>query len=186
MIKKEIHCGNLQEYYETLKQLQEGEHTIQYTMVHSEIKKHLKECESYTEFGIMQGPTLALACLNGIHKIRAYDINLNWYNKAKTLFEQYVDTNNIDFKVNKENTLTCTIEPTDLLYIDSLHEYKHLKGELARHAPKVKKYIIMHDTTGRPELVPAIDEFLKDNPCWEKIVVCTESVGFMTIARKRT
>lgn len=184
MITKEIHCENLQEYYNTLKQLQEERHTIQYTMVHDEIKQYLKECESYTEFGIMQGPTLALACLSGIHKIRAYDINLEWYNKAKNLFEQYTNTNNINFKVNKGNTLTCTIEPADLLYIDSLHEYRHLKGELTRHASKIKKYIIMHDTTGRPELIPAIDEFLKDNPCWGKITECTESVGFTTLKRK--
>ena len=186
MIKKDMHCENLQEYYDTLRQLQEDHHTIQYTMVHDEIKKHLNECESYTEFGIMQGPTLALACLCGMLKIRAYDINLGWYNKAANLFNQYTDNNNIDFEVNEENTLTCTIEPSDLLYIDSRHEYKHLKRELARHAPKIKKYIVMHDTTGRPELIPAIDEFLKDNPCWKKITECTESVGFMTIARKRT
>ena len=183
MITKEIHCKNLQEYYDTLKELQEGRHTIQYTMVHDEIKKHLKECESYTEFGIMQGPTLALACLNGIHKIRAYDINLGWYNKAADLFKRYVSDNHLDFKVNEENTLTCTIEPADLLYIDSLHEYKHLKGELTRHATKINKFIIMHDTTGRPELVPAIDEFLKANPEWKRITECRESVGFTTLKR---
>ena len=183
MIKKEIYCENLQEYYDTLKQLQEDCHTIQYTIVHDEIKKHLKECESYTEFGIMQGPTLALACLSGIHKIRAYDINLSWYNKAANLFNQYVDNNNLDFEVNEENTLTCTIEPSDLLYIDSLHEYKHLKSELTLHAAKIKKFIIMHDTTGRPELVRAIDEFLKVNPEWKKITECKESVGFTTMGK---
>lgn len=183
MITKEIHCNSLQEYYDTLKELQEGRHGIQYTMVHNEIKKYLEECESYTEFGIMQGPTLALACLSGIKKIRAYDINLNWFNKAANLFNQYVIKNNIGFKVNKENTLICTIDPVDLLYIDSLHEYNHLKGELTRHGSKIKKYIIIHDTTGRPKLVAAINEFLKVNPEWKKITECKENVGFTTLKR---
>ena len=183
MITKEIHCDNLKEYYDTLKDLQEGRHTIEYTMVHDEIKKHLKECDSYTEFGIMQGPTLAIACLANVKKIRAYDIKLDWYNKAATLFNQYTAEHVLDFKVHKANTLSCTIEPADMLYIDSLHEYNQLKGELTRHANKINKFIIMHDTTGRPELVPAINEFLQANPEWKRITECKESVGFTTLKR---
>lgn len=35
----------------------------------------------------------------------------------------------------------------DLLFIDTWHVYGHLKRELALHAPRVRKYIAMHDTT---------------------------------------
>jgi len=184
MITKEIHCDNLPEYYSTLTQLQEDHHTPQYTLVHDEIKKCLQECSSYTELGIMQGPTLAVACLAGVEKIRAYDINLDWYNKAAQLFEQYAVQHNIDFSVFEGNSLTCNIEPTDLLYIDSLHQYNHLTGELNRHASHVNKFIIMHDTTHRPQLTRAIDDFLQANQEWVKINVCEDSVGFTTIRRK--
>lgn len=37
--------------------------------------------------------------------------------------------------------------PVDLLFIDSLHVYGHLKRELDFHHRNVNHYIIMHDTT---------------------------------------
>lgn len=38
------------------------------------------------------------------------------------------------------------LHPVDLLFIDTLHVYGHLKRELALHAPNVNKFIVMHDT----------------------------------------
>lgn len=38
------------------------------------------------------------------------------------------------------------IEPTDLLFIDSTHTAAHLEEELTRHAGKVRKYLVFHDT----------------------------------------
>ena len=80
------------------------------------------------------------------------------------------------------------IEPTDLLFIDTLHTYTQLSQELKLHASKVKKYIILHDTTTygfKPEpsdwqtenimenyvyndkgLWPAVTEFLDSNRSW--------------------
>lgn len=34
----------------------------------------------------------------------------------------------------------------DLLFIDTWHVYGHLKRELALHAPRVRRFIAMHDT----------------------------------------
>ena len=88
-------------------------------------------------------------------------------------------------------------EDVDLTFIDTWHVYGQLKRELARFAPRTKKYIIMHDTTvdewfgetkrnihkydvnkqsidsGIPVeeilkgLWPAIEEFLEANKEWE-------------------
>jgi hypothetical protein len=82
--------------------------------------------------------------------------------------------------------LKINIEPCDLLFIDTWHDYLQLKQELTRHHNNVNKYIILHDTntfafedepldwnnpvvieTNLPKgLCPAIDEFLMTNKDW--------------------
>lgn len=63
-----------------------------------------------------------------------------------------------------------TIEPTELLFIDTLHIYDQLKVELERHASKVSRWIVLHDTTtfgehgevrGTKGLWRAVEEFLE-------------------------
>lgn len=48
------------------------------------------------------------------------------------------------------STLEVTLEPTDLLFIDTLHTAKQLKAELERHVSpvenRVRKYLVFHDT----------------------------------------
>jgi hypothetical protein len=54
----------------------------------------------------------------------------------------------IDVNFIKENSATVNFGyPIDLLFIDTWHNYGHLKRELEFHNSNVKKYIIMHDTT---------------------------------------
>ena len=91
----------------------------------------------------------------------------------------------INFEFKLSNTLELDIKPTDLLFIDTWHAYKQLKAELAHHHTKVRKYIVLHDTTtyGYKDetsyehwgddwkgdgigLWPAVLEFLEDNPEW--------------------
>ena len=42
--------------------------------------------------------------------------------------------------LNEGDTAKVTIDPTDLLFIDSLHTGEHLRKELFRHHLKVNKY----------------------------------------------
>ena len=86
--------------------------------------------------------------------------------------------NEIEFKFICADTRDTVIEETDLLFIDTLHNYVQLKKELELHSSKVKKYLIFHDTTtfesngesytGEKEigLWPAIEEFLQQNFNW--------------------
>ena len=95
---------------------------------------------------------------------------------------------------HNQSDLTCPLEPTDLLFIDTWHVYGQLKRELARWHPYVRRYILLHDTTVdewhgetvrvgwnavaqsrqtgipvdeiRKGLWPAIEEFLRDHPEW--------------------
>jgi hypothetical protein len=67
------------------------------------------------------------------------------------------------------------IEPTDLLFVDTRHTFDQLRGELARHAINIRRWIILHDThtfgeigeSGQgPGLRLALDDFLANNPEW--------------------
>lgn len=184
MISRPIDADTLEEYYKKLYDLQSGAHQPEYMLVHNEIRSRLKSCNSYTEFGINQGATLAAAVLQNPPAVRAYDIKLDWYNKAHSLFEQYASNHSIDYRVFESSTLDCDIVPTDLLYIDTQHKYEHLRAELVRHAKKVRKFIICHDTTLKPGLKRAIDEFVRAQPVWSIAYHCSTNVGFTTIARK--
>ena len=57
------------------------------------------------------------------------------------------------------------------MFIDTLHTYDQLSEELRLHAPKARKYIVLHDTTtygeggetpGHQGLWPAVEEFLAE------------------------
>lgn len=184
MISKDIDATDLLDYYTQLYDVQAEAHTPEYMLVHDEIRKLVKQCDSYTEFGVNQGTTLAIALLEKVKKIRAYDIKLAPYNKAKHHFEQYAAEHNLDYVAMEANTLKCSIEPVDMLYIDTLHVYDHLSRELALHGNKARKYIVFHDTfKPTQQLKQAIREFVGKNPHWQVITECDDSVGFMTIAR---
>ena len=103
----------------------------------------------------------------------------------------------IDFKFHLADVLAVEIEPTELLFIDTEHNYYQLRQELATHASKVSKYIIFHDVVtwgyvgemyGRPHLIipgllPAIDEFLKANDSWKIVEYFENNNGLMVIER---
>jgi hypothetical protein len=93
------------------------------------------------------------------------------------------------------NTLEIEIQPTELLFIDTLHNYTQLIKELNLHASKVSKYIILHDTTtfefngesysGTIErgLSFAVTEFLLNHNDWVIKEVFTNNNG-LTILEK--
>jgi hypothetical protein len=111
----------------------------------------------------------------------------------------------------EESDLTCPLEPTELLFIDTWHVYGQLKRELDRWNPYVSKYIIMHDTTtdgvrgeslryrydtkkqsietGIPEheirkgLWPAIEEFLATHTEWKLEKRYTNNNGLTILSR---
>lgn len=55
--------------------------------------------------------------------------------------------NGISFRFLQADDMTIQLEPTDMLFIDSLHTYCHLTYELEKFSPMVRKYIAMHDTS---------------------------------------
>ena len=88
----------------------------------------------------------------------------------------------IDYEFICANDLELEIEPTDLLFIDSLHTYEHLTAELEMHHKSVKKYLILHDTI-KPEMARAVVEFLYKNDEWSIIEVLPDSYGITVLKR---
>lgn len=152
----------------------------------------LKELSSQsthvTEFGV-RGGNSTIALLSGNPKtLISYDIN------PAPLFLFDLDKNT-EFKFIQQNVLSVSIQPTDFLFIDTLHSYEQLSKELHLHSSKVRKWIAFHDTETfglRGEnyegkivdgLRKAINEFLEWNPSWKTIYQTSENNG-LTIIQK--
>lgn len=151
----------------------------------SDINEHLpllrmlaSRCDHVTEFGTRWANGSTIAFLSAQPKqFVAWDLNPQFVVSQKIL-NLIGMAGRTRFQPRTGSTLEINIEPTDLLFIDTLHTYQQLKAELWRHGdPRhfhgkcdclVKKYIVLHDTCtfGRigedgkePGLVQAIREF---------------------------
>jgi predicted O-methyltransferase YrrM len=119
----------------------------------SDVQEHLptlaryaSECTHITELGVRTALS-TYALLYGkpkSAKLISYDI----YSTKEV--EELIkiakeEKSNWEFIIG--DTREIDVEETDMIFIDTLHNYDLLKIELERHAPKARKYIIFHDTT---------------------------------------
>lgn len=183
--------------------------------INSDINEHLptlknlaQECEHVTEMGVRDVVStwaflFGLAINNGKKKVlRSYDIHKS---ENITLALESAKANNIDMTFTEVDVLKTEIEETDLLFIDTLHTYTQLKGELKLHAKKAKKYLVFHDivTYGRkpepaswqtPEIMKnyvqndkgilnAIEEFLLENLDWDVKKVYENNNGLLVLVK---
>lgn len=142
------------------------------------LRRYARKCDHITEFGVRYVVS-TWALLAGRPK-RMISVD-----KRRCPVEPVYEACEgvIDYEFICADDLTIDIERTDLLFIDSLHTYDHLSGELYRHSDKVKKYIIMHDTD-RPEMARAVVEFVYKNEEWSYREVIPESYGLTVLERK--
>jgi hypothetical protein len=124
----------------------------------SDINEHISvlrslaaECSSVVEMGV-RSMVSSWGILKGLSesksRSRSYigiDINpppLSIFNLAK----EFSHKNNISFVFCQGHNKDIDINPTEMLFIDTLHVYFQLTYELEKFSPKVSKYIAMHDT----------------------------------------
>ena len=182
----------------------------------SDINEHLQvlnqlaaECEHITEMGVRDVVSTWAFLAASPKKLVCYDI-------VKTDNIDIALKSALDSSINMEfieaDVLKVEIEPTDLLFIDTLHTYSQLKKELALHGNKVNKYIVFHDavTYGhKPEpsqfnthagivkqherilanyvendggIMPAIEEFIDEND-WKVKQFYTNNNGLLIIEK---
>lgn len=137
------------------------------------LKKYAGKCNHVTEFGV-RGivSTWALICGNP-RTLISYDLYHPRSFKGD-LSLVYALREETKFSFIKANVLEIDIEPTDLLFIDTLHTCEQLSKELHRHSKNVRKYIVLHDTKtfsevgedGGDGLSKALTEFIASNNDW--------------------
>jgi hypothetical protein len=141
------------------------------------LKLYSSKCDTVIEMGIGTIVSTWALLAGKPKKLVSYDINHPSIHGSNIneVFE-VCKTCNISYEFIQADTAEVDIENSDLLFIDTLHDYHHLKKELFRHSSKINKYIIMHDTVtfgidgqtaGCKGLIPAIEEFLSQNKDWK-------------------
>lgn len=116
----------------------------------SDINEHLetllnlgKECSHITEMGVRWVSSTWPLVLSNPKKMISYDIVTNPnISEVINLCNEY----SINYSFEERDVLQLDIEPTELLFIDTLHTYNQLIKELEIHSVKVSKYIVLHDT----------------------------------------
>lgn len=172
----------------------------------SDINEHLpvlydlaKECSHITEMGVRSVvSTWAFMYRNPSVLV---GIDLHVHPNIDEALKVYPN-----WKFKQADTLKIDIEPTDLLFIDTLHIYSQLKKELFKHGKKAKKYIVLHDTTtygaideptdwqtpeimenyqteNKTGLMPAVNEFLEANKEWYIYRQYTNNNGLTILKR---
>jgi hypothetical protein len=143
----------------------------------SDINEHLenlrdlaKDCDSVVEMGVRYCVS-TWAFIEGLKegtKLTSIDIkHPKEYNGDLDAVEKACKEKGIDFTFIEGDTTQITIDKCDLLFIDTDHTYVQLKKELELHGNKAQKYLAFHDTVScETELMPAIEEFMKENPRW--------------------
>ena len=148
------------------------EYTVAAANINSDIYAHLprindllKDCVTAIEMGVRDGQSSRAFLINDHLKLISYDLYLD--PRVEFLFG-VARTTGMDCQYVMANTLEIEINEIDLLFIDTDHTYIQLSQELKLHGNKAKKYLVFHDTvTYSKELLPAIFEFMADNPHWK-------------------
>lgn len=148
------------------------------------LRRYGSECAHITEFGTDAGFSTVAFLAARPKTLICYDIRRSEEDLA--LIESIAageTATHFEFRLGDVLAIPV-IEETELLFIDDLHVYAHVKAELFKHANQASKYLILHDTVVRAttdegdELVqstvdaprglqPALAEFLAANPHWQ-------------------
>ena len=155
------------------------------------IKEYASKYKHITEFGVRTWlSTIALlewapkwAKVFSFDIVKTPEIDAIW---------QLVAQAKKDWTFYKHSTSTIIIKPTNLLFIDTIHDYCQLKNELEHNHSQVSNHIILHDTTTfgvRWEtewcawLWYAVEEFLYNHPEWEVEERYTNNNGLTILNR---
>ena len=165
---------------------------IQQTDIHEHLpvlSDLASQCSHVTELGV--------GTAQSTRAFLRHDIEIHSYEYAplpgiEDFFKQCKESGR-NVTLHIADTRSITIDPTDMLFVDSLHSYDQVFTELTLHAPQVRKFIGFHDTTlfefrdefdpnGRG-IWPAIEDYMKSHPEWEFVERRTNNNG-LTIYKR--
>lgn len=166
------------------------------------IRKYASQCETVIECGVRA--CVSTWALLAASPKRYVGIDLHYHDNIGIAKEE-AEKEGIEFIFIQGDSSKEELPESQFMLIDSFHSYQHLKNELAKHADKIKKYLIFHDTFSykdrneagfwlTPEelanadntnkgIWPAIEEFLQDNPQWSIAEHLTNNNGLTILKR---
>jgi hypothetical protein len=167
------------------------------------LKEYAEKCNHVTEMGVREAVATYAFLVAAPNTLISYDLYTTpGVQQAIALAHE----KGLNFKFIQADVLKVDIEPTEMLFIDTFHVYNQLKQELELHADKVSKYLVFHDTVsyahkdekgywvtpemianykyqGKEGLLPAIEEFMAENPHWVIEKHFTNNNGLMILKR---
>ena len=106
------------------------------------LRKLASECSHVTEFGTRHGVSTVALVAAQPDVVVTVDLACAGCHIG---FLKAVE-GETDLRLVQADSLSVDIEPTDLLFVDTLHTADQLFAELTKHAPQARKYIALHDT----------------------------------------
>lgn len=154
------------------------------------LRELASQCTHVTEFGKRRGVSTVALLAGKPELVVSYD-TVDDGTASSLAHLQGVK----GFAFVKADVLTCDpIQPTDMLFIDTIHTADQLEAELSRHAGNVRRFIALHDTSiygingerGGKGLLVALHDFLRANSNWRVIYHATHNHGLTVISRDKS
>lgn len=154
----------------------------------AKLKELADECEHVTDFSMRHSES-TVGLLMGKPKklVTVYPTKnqalLRLSNVASSL-------EGVQFQYVEGDSLGVEIEETDLLFLDTIHTADHLLKELNKHAAKVRRWIVVHDTqiygevgeNGRKGVLAGLRDFMRDNPRWSVYYHASHNNGLTVLS----
>ena len=166
--------------------------TVEEGKYYSSIRKYAEDCESISELGVRKAEEAVAMMAKGVDKVTLYD--LMYAGHINPIMED-LEEEGINFMCLPRNPIRDELDKADLFIISSIHTYNNVKMDLSEVKDKANKYIIVTGTeefgykneaqqAGKKEgVVPAVEEFLQNNPKWEKIDQVPYGKGFIVMSK---
>ena len=149
-------------------------------------------CESVVEFGTRSGMSTSAFLAARPRWLVCYDLSFDHIDREAFIDAAEAQGTTIIFV--EMDTSTLYITPADMLFVDTVHTYAHVKREIRNNHNLVRRYMVFHDTAlngqvsedkTRPGVLAAIWEFLAGHPEWEVIADLQNQNGLMILERVR-
>lgn len=155
------------------------------------IKELAGNVKTVTEISNRRESTLAILA-GRPRKFVSYNTEVDGFVEAAKRQIDPTQTSYFPHRIS-DSRMIGVIEDTDMLFIDSEHTYDRLKEELDKYAPKVSRYIVMHDTQifgltgqgsepGHNGMLGAVIGFVRANPRWSVTYHSTEQYGLTVLS----
>lgn len=149
------------------------------------VRELAAKCDHVSEVSGWHKPTLVSLLAGCPGRVVSYcgGTKPDWVHAAKLLGDRFAGV---------QADQPVSIEPTDLLIIDTLHRAPRVFQELERYAPSVRKYIAVHCTTdpygetgddGGPGVLPGVRGYLMQHKEWVVKRHDKNNHGLMVLSR---